>query len=138
MATYFVVNTPSNLIIGIVSTSYIPANTPLKTFVLANERALDIYYAHLKRDAETLLDAGELMMKSGFITDQITNGKGTAKPQSQRVRAEQVLATPPSRESQVRDWLCYHPNADVYDLNEAFCMGMVAARQYIQRYGYQE
>lgn len=58
MANYFVVNRPSNLIIGTVSTSYTPQNSKLKMFVLANDKALDIYFKWLKKNKELCPDLG--------------------------------------------------------------------------------
>lgn len=135
MATYFVVNAPSNLIVGIVTSSYIPANTSLKTFVLSNEKSLDVYYRHITKDADTLLDIGELMKKSSFINDRVSKGSGTAKPVSQRIRNEQDKRRP-SREEEVRNYLAQHPLASADDLNEALYTGIVAARAYLIRYGY--
>ncbi|WP_248806540.1 hypothetical protein [Pseudomonas sp. MWU13-2100] len=135
MATYFVVNAPSNLIVGIVTSSYIPANTALKTFVLSNEKSLDFYYRHLKKDADTLLDIGELMQKSSFVNDRVTKGKGGAKPMSQRIRAEQDKHKP-SREEEVRNYLVQHSLASADDLSDALHTGIVAARAYMIRYGY--
>lgn len=136
MATYFVVNAPSNLIVGVVTTSYIPSNTSLKTFVLSNEKSLTIYYRHITKDADTLLDIGELMQKSLFVNDVVTRGKGDAKPISQRIRKEQDKRQP-SREEEIRNYLVQHPLASADDLNEALCTGIVAARAYLVRYGYQ-
>ena len=137
MATYFVVNAPSNLIVGVVTTSYIPANTALKTFVLSNDKSLTFYYRHITKDSDTLLDIGELMQKSSFVNDVVTKGKGDAKPVSQRIRKEQDKRKS-SRDEEVRSYLMQHPLASADDLNDALCTGIVAARAYIIRYGYQE
>lgn len=137
MSNYFVVNRPSNLVIGVVSTSYTPTDTPLKMFVLANEQSLKFYDKHLSRNHETLMDIGELMKKSAHITNQVSRGKtGTAKPHSQRTRAEQVISIQ-NREEYILSWINEHPDADEYDLHDAIPMGIVAARAYIKLYGLQ-
>lgn len=135
MAIFFVVNKPSNLVIGTVSTSCIPTNTNLKTFVLSNGKSLDIYYRHLSKNYDTLLDIGELMQQSEFIKDVVSNGKGQAKPVSQRNRKEQFKKHR-SRDDEVREWLQANPFADEYDLSEALHTGIVAGRAYLNRYGY--
>lgn len=81
MSNYIVINAPSNLVIGVASTSYIPTDSKLKKFVLANDRALDIYYAQMEKDPETLLAIGELMAKCPHVYDQVAKGKvSAAKP----------------------------------------------------------
>ncbi|MEQ7917643.1 hypothetical protein ABQX22_00490 [Xanthomonas sp. WHRI 1810A] len=131
---YFVVNRPSNLIIGIVSTSYTPTDTPLKLFVLANEKSLALYDKHQSKDHETLLDIGELMAKSAHVSNQVSKGKtGKAKPASQRLRGEQAIPAK-DRETHILSWIQSHPEADEYDLHDAIPMGIVAARAYITLY----
>lgn len=135
MSNYFVVNRPSNLVVGVVATSYTPVDTPLKMFVFANEQSLAFYDKHLSRDHETLLDIGELMKKSAHITDQVSNGKaGNAKPASQRTRAEQSVSVQ-DREEYILTWIRNHPDADEYDLHDAIGLGIVAARAYLKLYG---
>lgn len=135
MSNYFIVNAPSNLVIGAVSTSYIPTDSKLKKFVLANDRALDIYYAQMEKHPETLLDIGELMAKSPHVYDQVAKGKvSAAKPRSQRIRAEQAPKPVSSREEEVRIWISQHPTADKYKLDEALCTGIVCAEAYLLKY----
>ncbi|ALE01043.1 hypothetical protein [Pseudomonas syringae] len=137
MSNYFVVNRPSNLVVGVIATSYTPVDTPLKMFVLANEQSLAFYDKHLGRDHETLLDIGELMKKSAHIADQVSKGKtGNAKATSQRTRAEQSVSVQ-DREEYILTWIRNHPDANEYDLHDAIPMGIVAARAYIRLYGFQ-
>ena len=69
MSTYFVVNRPSNLIIGTVSTSYTPQDSKLKLFVLANSKALDAYYKWLKKNPDLCPDLGEIAARSDYVAD---------------------------------------------------------------------
>jgi hypothetical protein len=136
MSNYFVVNRPSNLVVGVIATSYTPTDTPLKMFVLANEQSLAFYDKHLSRNHETLLDIGELMKKSAHITNQVSKGKtGRAIAASQRTRAEQTISVQ-DREEYILTWIRNHPDADEYDLHDAIPMGIVAARAYIKLYGF--
>jgi hypothetical protein len=137
MSNYFVVNRPSNLVVGVLATSYTPVDTPLKMFVFANEQSLAFYDRHRSRNHETLLDIGELMKKSGHITDQVSKSNtGKSKPLSQRVRAEQSVSIQ-DREQYIFTWIRNHPGADEYDLHDAIPMGIVAARAYISLHGLQ-
>jgi hypothetical protein len=136
MSNYFIVNRPSNLVVGVIATSYAPVDTPLKMFVLANKQSLAAYDKHLYRNHETLLDIGELMKKSAHVTDQVSNGKiGNAKAISQRTRAEQMVSVQ-DREEYILTWIRNHPDADEYDLHDAIPMGIVAARAYLKLYGF--
>lgn len=136
MSNYFIVSRPSNLVVGVIATSYTPTDTPPKMFVLANEQSLAFYDKHLSRDHETLLDIGELMKKSAHVTDQVSEGKtGSAKPVSQRTRAEQSVSVQ-DREEYILTWIRNHPDADEYDLHDAIGMGIVAARAYLKLYAF--
>lgn len=138
MANYFVVNTPSNLIVGVVTTSYSPEGSATKKFILANDKALDRYYKEMSKNPETLLDVGELMLKSPFIAEQVTRGRKASPTKSQRPRAEQGFnSSSMSRIELVQHWIKNHPLADEYALDAALGLGIVAARAYIHQYGYQ-
>ncbi|MDT4820533.1 hypothetical protein FQZ97_536790 [compost metagenome] len=136
MANYFVVNRPSNLIIGVVATQYTPpTDNKLKLFVLAPERALTYYYKELKRNPEVLMDIGELMAKSGFVYDEIVKGKsGDARPQKISYRAPQLPPPVEDRRAVIAGWITANPTKDAYELNDVFSCGMTAARAYIQEY----
>lgn len=138
---YFVINAPSNLITHVMASSYTPADTKLLKFVVANDRALDIYYAQMEKYPETLLDIGELMAKSAYVYDQVARDRiSTDKPVSQRVRAEQTPKPISSqvafnqREEEVRVWISHHPTADKYKLDEALRTGIVSAEAYLKKY----
>ncbi|MCF7533779.1 hypothetical protein [Pseudomonas petrae] len=136
MSNYFIVNRPSNLVVGVIATSYTPVDTPLKMFVLANEQSLAAYDKHLSRNHETLLDIGELMRKSAHINDQVSKDKASkVEAKSQRTRAEQVVSIQ-DREEYILAWIRNHPDANEYDLHDAIGMGIVAARAYIRLYGF--
>ncbi|MCF7542246.1 hypothetical protein [Pseudomonas petrae] len=136
MSNYFIVNRPSNLVVGVIATSYMPVDTPLKMFVLANEQSLAAYDKHLSRNHETLLDIGELMRKSAHINDQVSKDKASkVEAKSQRTRAEQVVSIQ-DREEYILAWIRNHPDANEYDLHDAIGMGIVAARAYIRLYGF--
>ncbi|WP_139139879.1 hypothetical protein [Pseudomonas monteilii] len=134
MATYFVVNRPSNLITGVVSTSYTPSDSNTKLFVRASERSLDQFYKHLARNPEVLMDIGELMAKSPYINDQISQDRTPkATPKVQRRRDEQPCKSE-CREQLIQEWITANPMATAYDLHEVFCTGTVAAAAYLSKY----
>lgn len=132
---YFVVNNASNLIIGVVATSYTPQDSKIKKFVKANERALTLFYKWLDHNPDALMDIGDLMARSDYIHDQVVDGK-SAKVKSQRLnyRAPQVTPTPEDRYSTIRDWLRFNPGADEYNLDDVFQCGIVAARAYLAEF----
>lgn len=66
---YFVVNAPSNLIVGVVSTSYTPVSTKTQKFIEATEEALDRYYAFLDSEPDMCPDVGEYMKQTSYIFD---------------------------------------------------------------------
>lgn len=135
MANYFVINKPSNLIIGVATTNYIPADGKVKGFVLANDKALDKYYKLLKKRPEMLPDIGELMATSPFINEQVSGdnlGKGDAKPQKIAYRDVQPEYLT-EREKEILAWVRMNPKADEYDIDDRFHTGSLAARAYLDR-----
>lgn len=134
MATYFVINAPSNLIISVVSTSYSPADTKLTRFVLASEKSLTAYYKYCKKNPDLLMDIGELMSRSPYVSDQVSKGRtGTATVQRNRYR-EEAVCKPVNREEKIRCWIEAHPSANAWDLDYEFCLGITVARAYMVKY----
>ncbi len=135
MANYFVINRPSNLIIDVTTTSYTPEDTNLKKFVLANDKALTIYYKWIKANPDVMMDIGDLASRAKLVKDIIFDGKtGKSSPKRFRYRDEVQPAIEDDRASLIAEWLRFNPTADEYNLDERFCTGVVAARAYLSRY----
>ena len=143
MSTYFVVNRPSNLIIGTVSASYTPQDSKLKLFVLANSKALDAYYKWLKNNPELCPDLGEIAARSDYVADRlITNRKDKLQAPNavfqtenlnQRYR-ESRPAPMVDRETEIQNFILRNPDADVYDVADEFLCGTTVARAYLAKY----
>lgn len=131
---YFVVNRPSNLIIDVTTTSYTPEDTNLKKFVLASDKALDIYFKWMKASPGELMDIGDLMSRSQLVKDVISNGRsGKATPRRFRYRDEQQPVED-DRLSTIVAWIKANPIADEYNLDDVFRTGILVAREYLKRY----
>lgn len=141
MANYFVINRPSNLIIGVACTSYTPQDSKIKRFVVAGEKSLNTYYKLIRKNPDAHIDVGELMVMSEYFRDKVKetvpfNDEGKALPQKVRYRSPESYPEAPDRESLIFSWIASRPDADAdaYDLNDAFCMGMLSARAYLEKY----
>ena len=89
----------------------------------------------MSRQGFTLIDIGDLMSRSGFIADQVGNGKtGKAKPATTRYVNERESTLPTDRESTIRHWIECNPNANHHDLSEVFFTGTLVAKSYLSRY----
>ena len=131
---YFVVNRPSNLIIDVTTTSYTPEDTNLKKFVLASDKALDIYFKWMKASPGELMDIGDLMSRSQLVKDVISNGRsGKATPRRFRYRDGQQ-SVEADRLSTIVAWIKANPTADEYNLDDVFRTGILVAREYLKRY----
>ncbi|MCY1203973.1 hypothetical protein D9M72_154880 [compost metagenome] len=132
---YFVVNTASNLIIGVVCTSYTPQDSKIKKFVKANSKALTIYYKWLGNNPDALMDIGDLMARSDYTHDQLINGRSAkVKPQRFNYRAPQTEPPVEDRAAVIAAWIADNPSKDAYDLNDVYACGMTVAKAYIQEY----
>lgn len=135
MTMYFSINTPSNLITDVISTSYTPTDSKLTKFILVNDKSLTAYYKYCKKNPGLLMDIGELMSKSPHVNDQVKKGRtGTATPKTQRLRDDPVCKHV-SREDQIAHWIDQHPSATPWDLDFEFCLGITAAKAYMSKYG---
>ncbi|WP_144411581.1 hypothetical protein [Azotobacter chroococcum] len=136
MANYFVVHRSSNLINGVIASSYCPDSTRYYLFIPASEKALTVYDKILLKDG--FVDIGDLYNRSKYALewrkDQIPySDEGLATPQKVRYREEAVPESP-NRESLIYSWLDANPSADAYDLNDEFCTGMLAAKAYFDKH----
>jgi len=143
MATYFVVNRPSNLIIGTVSTSYTPQDSKLKLFVWASEKALTVYYKWLKKNPELCPDLGEIAARSEYVSDYLVRTRKDklqapiAKPQTENLNQryrESAPAPVEDREHLIENFIRANPDADVYDVADKFLCGTTVARAYLSKY----
>lgn len=75
------------------------------------------------------------MSRSGYIADQVGNGKsGKVKPATTRSVNERVTTVPTDRESTIRHWVENNPDANHHDLSEVFFTGTLVAKAYLSRY----
>lgn len=134
MSNYFKINRPSNLVVGVIASSFTPSDTKHIKFVMASDKALDAYYKWCELNPGRCPDVGELMMKSPYFKDQVCNGKvGIVTPINIRIR-EVKNSRSIGRETEVRTWIANNPNADIHDIDAALCTGAVAARAYLSKY----
>lgn len=133
MNTYIVLHRDSNLIINIANQTEQPTDTATHRYILANDKSIQ-HLLSMSRQNSTLLDIGDLMARSGFISDHVGNGKaGKVKPVSTRHINERTTV-PTDRESTIRQWVEHNPDADHHDLSEVFFTGSLVAKSYLSRY----
>ncbi|MDH4872905.1 hypothetical protein [Pseudomonas sp. BN515] len=134
MASYFHINSPSNLIVGVIASSYTPTDTKVDRFILATDKALDKYYKWLKTNSEVLPDLGELMIMSPTVHDAVIDGR-SAKVTPQRIsyrapQPERVI----DRAASIAKFIADNPGCDEHELHHEFNCGLVAGRQYLAQY----
>lgn len=136
MNPYIVLHRGSNLIINVTTEVEKPTDTTTHRYIPANDKSLQHLLSMLRR-SDTLIDIGDLMSRSGFIADQVGNGKvGKVKPVTTRYVNERATV-PTDRESTIRHWIECNPNADHHQLSEVFFTGRLVAKSYISRYRYE-
>ncbi|MFV0931310.1 hypothetical protein [Pseudomonas jessenii] len=138
MNPYIILHRGSNLIINVTTEVENPTDTTTHRYIPANDKSLQ-HLLSMSRRSDTLIDIGDLMSRSGFIADQVGNGKvGKAKPISTRYVNERATvltdSVPTDRESTIRHWLECNPNADHHQLSEVFNTGTFVAKSYLSRY----
>ncbi|MFC9008275.1 hypothetical protein [Streptomyces microflavus] len=134
MNPYIVLHRGSNLIINVTNQPENPTDTTTHRYIPANNKSLQ-YLLSMSRQSFTLIDIGALMSRSGFITDQVGNGKaGKVKPVTTRYVNERESTLPTDRESTIRLWIESNPSADDHDLSQVFFTGTLVAKSYISRY----
>lgn len=134
MNSYIVLHRDSNLIINVTNQIDKPVDTTSHRYILANDKSLQRLLS-MSRKSFTPIDIGDLMVKSGFIADQVSNGKvGKAKPVTTRYVNERESTLPTDRESTIRHWIECNPNANHHDLSEVFFTGTLVAKSYLSRY----
>ncbi|WP_137822836.1 hypothetical protein [Pseudomonas sp. D(2018)] len=135
MPNWFHINTPSNLIVGVIASRYTPTDSKVDKFIPAPAKALDKFYKWLAKHPGLMPDVGEIMTLSPSVYDSIVNGKsGDARPQRSNYRAVQTEPPVEDRASLIAAWIKLNPAKDAYDLNDKFGCGMTAARAYIAKY----
>lgn len=133
MKNYIVLHRDSNLIINVTTQIEKPADTTTHRYIPASDRSLQ-HLLSMSRKSSTLCDIGDLMSRSGYISDQVSNGcAGKARPVSTRYVNERTPA-PTDRESTIRHWVDNNPNADHNDLSDVFFTGTLVAKSYLSKY----
>ncbi|MFO5730208.1 hypothetical protein ACLBSV_30495, partial [Klebsiella pneumoniae] len=80
MNLYIVLHSGSNLIINVTTEAEKPTDTTMHRYITASDKSLQHLLSMSRRQNSTLIDIGDLMLRSGYITDQVGNGKtGKAK-----------------------------------------------------------
>lgn len=132
---FFVVHRGSNLITGIIASSYKPKDNDEYRFVITTDRVLD-RHQRLRDSHESEVDIGNIMAISDGIHDQIvTTTSGTAKPSNPRPRAIQYGKVEDPRLQQVSDYFVAHPYATWQEIADEFLTGEVVAKAYVERLG---
>jgi hypothetical protein len=132
--TYIVLHRGSNLIINVTNQTENPTDTATHRYIPANDKSLQ-HLLSMSRQSFTLIDIGDLMSRSGFIADQVGNGKtGKVKPITTRYVNERESTVPTDREPTIRHWIECNPNANHHDLSEVFFTGTLVAKSYLSRY----
>ncbi|NWB42374.1 hypothetical protein HX815_18840 [Pseudomonas sp. E6002] len=135
MNPYIVLHRGSNLIINVTNQTENPADTATHRYIPANDKSLQHLLSMSRRQNSTLIDVGDLMSRSGYIADQVGNGRtGKVEPVTTRYVNERELTVPTDRESTIRNWVESNPSADHHDLSEVFFTGTLVAKTYISRY----
>lgn len=134
MNPYIVLHRGSNLVINVTNQTEQPADTVTHRYIPASDKSLKHLLLMSRRQNFTLIDIGDLMSRSGYIADQVGNGKtGKAKAVSTRYINERTTV-PTDRESTIRHWVENNPNANHHDLSEVFFTGTFVAKSYLSRY----
>lgn len=134
MNPYIVLHRGSNLVINVTNQTEQPADTVTHRYIPASDKSLKHLLLMSRRQNSTLIDIGDLMSRSGYIADQVGNGKtGKVKPVTTRYVNERTTV-PTDRESTIRHWVQNNPNADHHDLSEVFFTGALVAKSYLSRY----
>ncbi|WKV98111.1 hypothetical protein PYV50_07050 [Pseudomonas sp. H22_DOA] len=134
MNPYIVLHRGSNLVINVTNQTEQPADTVTHRYIPASDKSLKHLLLMSRRQNSTLIDIGDLMSRSGYIADQVGNGKtGKAKAVSTRYINERTTV-PTDRESTIRHWVENNPNANHHDLSEVFFTGTFVAKSYLSRY----
>ncbi|SFI62656.1 hypothetical protein SAMN05216206_2582 [Pseudomonas guineae] len=84
---YFVLDRASNLVVGVIASSFTPTDSQDVRFIKASDKALDSYYKLLEHSPGIFPDIGQLMAVSPYTLDIVTGDRsGTTKPVLTRLR----------------------------------------------------
>lgn len=128
---YFILHKNSNLIAGLISSSFPPAKSKHYRFIPASEKSVDNYFKWLSKNGDICPDLGDLALKSKYLNDQV-NPKGSELRTTVPRYTEDVA--PSSREATIASWIAQYPNADEHALNDKFLCGVTVAKAYLNKY----
>lgn len=135
---YLTVNRPSNLITGVIASSYTPTDSKVGMFIPANAKALDAYYNWRKKNPGLCPDLGEIAARSATVLDFLTGSpKSLAKPHTENLNQryrEPALVQCRARAESIAVFITEHPDANVHDLHEQFQCGTTVARAYLDKH----
>lgn len=136
---YLVIDTNSNLVVGLISSSTHPANSSRLRFYLANDRAVTVYLNHLSK-YDHLPDIGDIQSRCKHLNSVMIDQRASkitgplAKPQTIRCRPEQPPTVQGDRETLIASWILANPSADAHALSDVFLCGIFVARAYLSKY----
>lgn len=138
---YFVLHSPSNLIVNLIASTYPPRDSEQYKFIKATDKVIVHYYKWLSNNPTLCPDIGEIIARSKYLQDSFSTGKAKAVSQNlnQRYREPSVVSVSyqdhaAEREQQVREFIVSHPEATALDVSDVFLCGMVVAKAYLLRY----
>lgn len=132
---FFVVHRGSNLVTGIVASSYKPKDTDQYRFVIVTDGILD-RHQRLRDSHGSEIDVGNIMAISPGIHDQIVSTKsGVATPKNPRPRAIQYEKVEDPRLQQISEYFVANPYATWQEIADEFLTGEVLAKAYVERFG---
>jgi len=128
---YFIFHKKSNLITGLITSSFPPAKSENYRFIPASEKSVDSYFKWLSKNGDICPDLGDLALKSKYLNDEV-NPKGSELRITVPRYTEDVA--PSSREATIASWIAQYPNADEHALNDKFLCGVTVAQAYLNKY----
>lgn len=131
---YLIIHKASNLITGVITTSFKPKNSTTHKLVAANAKTLDAYYKWLDKNPNSCPDVCDLATKSKHLSDQL-NPKGVKVfATAPREHWEPLPPAANAREASIASWIDLHPSANEHDLHDRFNTGLLAALAYLNKY----
>lgn len=128
---YFILHKQSNLVAGIITSSYTPAKSDHYRFIPASEKSVDSYFKWLSKNGDICPDFGDLALKSKYLNDQVNPKDSELRTTVPRYTED---VAPSSREATIASWIAQYPNADEHALNDKFLCGVTVAKAYLNKY----
>lgn len=142
---YLVINKPSNLVLGVISSSYTPTNNKVELFVKAGDKTLDTYYKWCRKNPGLLPDLGEILARSKYLNDLFLSAHSTPIKINNNQRYRESVPSGAytfdelniEREKLFANYISDHPNISFSDLSDVMNCGICVAKAYLRKYSYQ-